>query len=152
MLQPRGSSNSPIHWLQPEGGYNPLCSSATTRRWLQPPFLAPSNLPDTEVEWWNHYHIITVRYTAINLYHKKVHQPCTNLCLNLYHQRVHQPCTKYVPIMHQIHINYDSSRCTNIINNTPHVCVNSSTTCLNHVPNMYLNKNLSSISSSKYDL
>jgi hypothetical protein len=70
----------------------------------------------------------------INLYHKQVHQPCTNLYLNLYHQRVHQPCTKYVPIMHQIHINYDSSRCTNIINYTPHVCANSSTTCLNHVP------------------
>jgi hypothetical protein len=89
---------------------------------------------------------------VINLYHKQVHQPCTNLYLNLYHQRVHQPCTKYVPIMHQIHINYDSSRCTNIINYTPHVCANSSTTCLNHVPNMYLNQNPSSISSSKYDL
>jgi hypothetical protein len=76
---------------------------------------------------------------VINMYHKQVHQPCTNLYLNLYHQRVHQPCTKYVPIMHQIHINYDSSRCTNIINYTPHVCANSSTTCLNHVPNMYLN-------------
>jgi hypothetical protein len=76
---------------------------------------------------------------VINLYHKQVHQPCTNLYLNLYHQRVYQPCTKYVPIMHQIHINYDSSICTNIINYTPHVCANSSTTCLNHVPNMYLN-------------
>jgi hypothetical protein len=73
-----------------------------------------------------------------NMYHKQVHQPCDNMYLNLYHQRVHQPCTKYVPIMHQIHINYDSSRCTNIINYTPHVCANSSTTCLNHVPNMYL--------------
>jgi hypothetical protein len=86
--------------------------------------------------------------TVINMYHKQVHQPCTNM----YHQRVHQPCTKYVPIMHQIHIKYDSSRCTNIINYTPHVCANSSTTCLNHVPNMYLNQNPSSISSSKYDL
>jgi hypothetical protein len=36
--------------------------------------------------------------------------------------------------------------------NTPHVCANSSTTCLNHVPNMYLNQNPSSISSSKSDL
>jgi hypothetical protein len=89
---------------------------------------------------------------VINLYHKQVHQPCTNLYLNLYHQQVHQPCTKYVPIMHQIHINYDSSRCTNIINYTPNVCANSSTTCLNHVPNMYLNQNSSSISSSKSDL
>jgi hypothetical protein len=41
--------------------------------------------------------------------------------------------------MHQLHINYDSSICTNIINYTPHVCANSSTSCLNHVPNMYLN-------------
>jgi hypothetical protein len=41
--------------------------------------------------------------------------------------------------MHQPCINLDSSRCTNIINYTPHVCANSSTTCLNHVPNMYLN-------------
>jgi hypothetical protein len=86
---------------------------------------------------------------VINLYDKKVCQPCTNLYLNLYHQRVHQTCTKYVPIMHQIHINYDSSRCTSIINYIPHVCANSSTTCLNHVPNMYLNPNPSSISSSK---
>jgi hypothetical protein len=87
---------------------------------------------------------------VINLYHKQVHQPCTNLYQTTYKQvhpmhqpyhnhQVHQPCTKYVPIMHQIHINYDSSRCTNIINYTPHVCANSSTTCLNHVPNMYLN-------------
>jgi hypothetical protein len=36
-------------------------------------------------------------------------------------------------------INLDSSRCTSIINYTPHVCANLSTTCLNHVPNMYLN-------------
>ena len=88
---------------------------------------------------------------VVNLYHKQVHQPftnlylklyhqpCNNLYLKLYHQQLHQPCTKYVSIMHQIHINYDSSRCTNIINYTPHVCSNSSTTCLNHVPNMYLN-------------
>jgi hypothetical protein len=41
--------------------------------------------------------------------------------------------------MHQLNINYDSSICTNIIKYTPHVCINSSTTCLNHVPNMYLN-------------
>jgi hypothetical protein len=41
--------------------------------------------------------------------------------------------------MHQPCINLDSSRCTNVINYTPHVCANSSTTCLNHVPNMYIN-------------
>jgi hypothetical protein len=80
------------------------------------------------------------RQPVINLYHKQVHQPCTNLYLNMYHQCMHQPCTKYVPIMHQIHINYDSSRCTNIINYTPHVCAKLSTICLNHVPNMYLNQ------------
>jgi hypothetical protein len=29
---------------------NPLCSLATTRRWIKPPVLAPSNHPDVEVE------------------------------------------------------------------------------------------------------
>jgi hypothetical protein len=88
----------------------------------------------------------------MNLYHKQVHQPCTNLYLNLYHQRVHQPCTKYVPIIYQILVKYESSRFTIIINYTPHVCANSSTTCLNHVPNMYLNQKTSSISSSNSNL
>jgi hypothetical protein len=60
--------------------------------------------------------------------------------------------SNHVPSMYQSCINYDSSRCTNIINYTPHVCANSSTTCLNHVPNMYLNQKISSISSSKSDL
>jgi len=137
---------------------------------LQPPVLSPPNHPDVEVEWLNRCHTITMRYTfvnlyqstctqkpiinmhhkqpVINLYHKQVDQQCTNL----YHQQVHQSCTKYVPIMHQIHKNYDSSRCTKIIKYTPHVCANSSTTCLNHVPNMYLNQKPSSISSSKSDL
>jgi hypothetical protein len=111
----------------------------------------------------NLYHASTCtsKQPVINLYHKQVHQPCTNLYQTTCNQHttmhnlylnLHQPCTKYVPIMHQIHINYDSSRCTNIINYTPHVCANSSTTCLNHVPNMYLNQNPSSISSSKSDL
>jgi hypothetical protein len=59
--------------------------------------------------------------------------------------------SNHVPSMYQSCINY-SSICTNIINYTPHVCANSSTTCLNHVRNMYLNQNPSSISSSKYDL
>jgi hypothetical protein len=94
---------------------------------------------------------------VINLYHKQVHQPCTNLYQTTCNQactinKCIQPCTKYVPIMCQLLINYESSICTNIINYTPHVCANSSTTCLNHVPNMYLNQNPSSISSSKYDL
>ena len=87
-LKPEGFSNSPILWIQLEGGYNPLCSLATTGRSLQPPALAPSNCPNVEVEWWNHCHTITVRYTTIttctnqpviNLYHKQVDQPCINL-------------------------------------------------------------------------
>jgi hypothetical protein len=77
-----------------------------------------------------------------------IHKPCVNNTTN----KCLQPCTKYVPIMYQLLINYDSSICTNIINYTPHVCANSSTTCLNHVPDMYLNQNPSSISSSKSDL
>jgi hypothetical protein len=90
---------------------------------------------------------------VINMYHKQVHQPCTNLYQSTCTiNKCIQPCTKYVPIMCQLLINYDSSICTNIINYTPHVCANSSTTCLNHVPNMYLNQKPSSISSSKYDL
>jgi hypothetical protein len=67
-LQLEGSSNSLILWLQPEGGYNPLCSLSTTGRWLQPPVLALSNHPKVEVEFCNHYHTITMRYTALNLY------------------------------------------------------------------------------------
>jgi hypothetical protein len=59
--------------------------------------------------------------------------------------------SNHVPSMYQSCINY-SSIYTTIINYTPHVCDNSSTTCLNHVPNMYLNQNPSSISSSKYAL
>jgi hypothetical protein len=49
-LQPEGRSNSPILSLQLEGGYNPLCSLTTTGRWLQPPVLGSSNLPEVEVE------------------------------------------------------------------------------------------------------
>ena len=95
----------------------------------------------------------TIPQTVINLYHKQVHQPCTNLYQSTYTiNKWIQPNTKYVPIMCHLLINCDSSICTNIINYTPHVCANSSTTCLNHVPNMYLNQNPSSISSSKYDL
>jgi hypothetical protein len=36
-LQPEGSSNFLILWLQPEGGYNPLGSLDTIGRWIQPP-------------------------------------------------------------------------------------------------------------------
>jgi hypothetical protein len=77
-----------------------------------------------------------------------IHKPCVKNTTN----KCHQSCTKYVPITYQLLINYVSTRCTNIIKYTPHACANSSTTHLNHVPNMYLNQNTSSISSSKYDL
>jgi hypothetical protein len=81
-----------------------------------------------------------------------MHQPVPNNLQSTYTiNKCNQPCTKYV-IMCQVLINYDSSICTNIINYTPHVCANSSTTCLNHVPDLYLNQKTSSISSSKYDL
>jgi hypothetical protein len=40
--------------------------------------------------------------------------------------------------MYQHHQLYTSCMCQ-IINYSSHVCANSSTTCLNHVPNMYLN-------------
>jgi hypothetical protein len=49
-LQIEGRSNSPILWIQLEGGYNRLCSLTTTERWTQPPVLAPSNYPEVEVE------------------------------------------------------------------------------------------------------
>jgi len=39
-LQSEGNSNSPILWLQVEGGYNLLYSLANTRRWLQPPTIS----------------------------------------------------------------------------------------------------------------
>jgi len=48
--------------------------------------------------------------------------------------RCSQPYTKYLPIMFQVLINYESSICTNIINYTPHVCDNSTTTCLTMYP------------------
>jgi hypothetical protein len=32
------------------------------------------------------------------MYHKQVHQQCTNLYINMYHEQVHQPCTKLVQI------------------------------------------------------
>jgi hypothetical protein len=35
-IKPEGNSNSPILWIQLEGRYNPLCSSATTERWIHP--------------------------------------------------------------------------------------------------------------------
>jgi hypothetical protein len=64
----------------------------------------------------------TMHQPVINLYHKQVHQPCTNLYSTCTINKCIQPCAKYVPIMCQLLINYDSSICTNIISYTPHVC------------------------------
>ena len=86
-IRPEGSSNSPILWLQLEGGYNPLCSSATTGSWLQPPVLAPSNRPEVEVEWWNQCHTITMRYIVVQLY-----QPVPLTCI----QSIQLPCNQFV--------------------------------------------------------
>jgi hypothetical protein len=53
--------------------------------------------------------------SVINLYHKQVHQPCTNHVINLYHKQVHpktyQVCTNHVSTTHQptsstIHLMY----------------------------------------------
>jgi hypothetical protein len=39
-----------ILWLQPEGGYNALCSPTIIGRWIQPPILSLSNCPEIKVE------------------------------------------------------------------------------------------------------
>jgi hypothetical protein len=73
-----------------------------------------------------HYEIYHCKPVPINLNHAStMHQPIPQPVINLYHKKVHQPCTKYVPIMCQLLINYDSSICTNIINYTPHVCAST---------------------------
>jgi hypothetical protein len=75
---------------------------------------------------------------------------CLNHVPNMYLNHIPNTIYQY---NHQISLAiHHTIICTNIINYTPHVCANSSTTCLNHVPNMYLNQNPSSISSSKSDL
>jgi hypothetical protein len=96
---------------------------------------------------------------VINLYHKQVHQPCTNLQSTCTINKCIQPCTKYVPIMCQLLINYDSSICTNIINYTPHVCASThqllvstmySTCTTTKIPHQFHHPNL--ICSSVIDL
>ena len=87
-LQPEGSCNSPILWLQPERGYNPLCSPTTTGRWLQQHFPSSSNHPEVEVELWNHCQPFNVIYTAVQLY-----QPVPLTCI----QYVQLSCNQFVP-------------------------------------------------------
>jgi hypothetical protein len=82
------------------------------------------------------------QYVLLIIYQYKYATPYINHVLTI--KMCLQPCTKYVPIMYQLLVNYDSSRSTNIIKYTPHVCGKSLTTCLNQNP--------SSISSSKYRL
>jgi hypothetical protein len=70
-------------------GYNqkeattPYVLQTTTGRWLQPPVLALSNHLNRSrmMEPLSHYHceIYHCKPVPINLYHKQVHQPCTNL-------------------------------------------------------------------------
>jgi hypothetical protein len=60
-------------------------------------------------KWINHAPTCT-KQPVINLYHKQVHQPCTNLYLNLYHEQVHQPCTK--PIQITYHNNFSKQPIT----------------------------------------
>jgi hypothetical protein len=125
---------------QPNQIYSPRSITKTTLKDVHQPSITQQLIIITKINMCSNNIPIQVCYI--------IHKPCVNNTTN----KCLQPCTKYVPIMYQLLINYDSSRCTNIINYTPHVCANSSTTCLNHVPNMYLNQNPSSISSSKSDL
>jgi len=124
-------------------GYNQKEATTPYVLRLQPLVRAPSNHPEIEIPNVDNLSLTLNQSLPLSTCHCQ-HVPIT--CNNLYQLT----CTKQlVPItwtnmhhastMHQLHIIYDSSICTNIINYTPHVCVNSSTTCLNHVPNMYLN-------------
>jgi hypothetical protein len=82
-------------------------------------------------------------------YHQNVHQPrLLTHQLDVLCHIIHKPsannttskflqqCTKHVPIMCQLHINYDSSRYTNIINYMSQHVPNM---YLNHIPNIYTN-------------
>jgi hypothetical protein len=63
--------------------------------------------------------------------------PCINYASTLTHQDV--PTSSTIRLMYVLtHQLYISCVCQ-LINYTPHVCANSSTTCLNHVLNMYHN-------------
>ena len=92
-IQPKGISNSPILWLQPKGGYNPLCYLATTTCPcpIQPPWHISRMM-----EPLSHYHyeIYHCKPVPINLNHAStMHQPIPQPVINLYHKQVHQPCT-----------------------------------------------------------
>ena len=106
-LQLEGGSKPLVSQVTTRRRLKPLCSLDTTKRWLQPLVLTSSNCPYIEVEWWNHCHTITVRYTIVNLYQSTNNQlvtTCTNKLfqqlpyINLYHKQMHQPCTKFVQL------------------------------------------------------
>ena len=128
-------------------------SLATTRRRLQPPMFSGYNwkvdtttcpcpiLPPWSrsrmMEPLSHYHCEIYRCKhVINLYHKQVHPTMYQLCIN----NVSTTHQLWLINMYRHHQLYTC------------MCANSSTTCLNHVLNMYHNQKPSSISSSKYDL
>jgi hypothetical protein len=71
-----------------------------------------------------------------------MYQSCIKYTYTITHQDV--PTSSNINLMyvptHQLLVStMYPSMYQSFINCTPHVCANSSTTCLNHVPNMYLN-------------
>ena len=75
-IQPEGSSNSPILWLQLEGGYDPQCSPATT---TCPCLVLPPWSRSRMMEPLSHYHCEIYHYKPIpiNLNHAST---CTSTC------------------------------------------------------------------------
>jgi hypothetical protein len=117
-LQPKGRSNSPILCLQLEGVYNPMCSLATTRRWLQEPIISLSNDPEIQVSnnWWNHCHTVTMKYATVNLYQSvptTYNQPIPKTCS----QPEPITCNQPVPITYHQPITTYTTTCTeNLLN------------------------------------
>jgi hypothetical protein len=90
--------------------YNRKVATTTYPCPIQPPYRR-----NRMMEPLSHYHceIYCCKPVLINLHQTTYNQHVPKQpAINLYHQKVHQPCTKYVPIMHQILIKYDSSICT----------------------------------------
>ena len=82
----------------------------------------------------SHYHceIYHCKHVPINLNHaSNMHQLVPQLVINLYHKQVHQPCT-----------NLYQTTCTinKCINHAPtYTSTCTMNKCINHVPNLYLN-------------
>ena len=103
---------------------NPTCPCPVQQPWSRSKMMEPLSHYHSEIYHCksvpinlNHESTIhqPIPQLVINLYHKQVHQPCTNLYqITCTINKCIQPCTKYVPIMCQLLINYDSSICTNI--------------------------------------